>query len=292
MDKPIRKTKDNSIKVVLDNPDMFVSLLRNFVPVELLKDVEAEDIEDVTARFLSMVSEQKEGDTIKRVNLKGSSHLFVIAIVEAESKVNFRAPFKMLLYIALILDAYEKEVIEAAAKSNSGRKQNPVMRKGFKYPPVLPIIFYDGAAEWTASTNFLHRTQMHEAFEKYIPKFEYELVDLNKYSTDDLAKYGDLLSLFLILDKVRAPEDMKSVLSTLKADYAGYLEMDVPEHLRKLLADITRVLLAKVDAPQDEIEEVADKIYKKGVPELCSRTTQAFPPTRNSTPSSRQPKSS
>jgi len=157
MRKPIYKAKDSSMKMVLDNPEMFVSLLRNFVPVEILKNVEPTDIEDVSTRFLSMITEQKDSDTIKRISLNGKSPLFVIAIVEAESKVNFRAPYKMLLYIALILDAYEKEVIEEATKESSGRKRNPTLLKNFKYPPILPIIFYDGATEWTALSNFLYR---------------------------------------------------------------------------------------------------------------------------------------
>jgi len=49
--------------------------------------------------------------------------------VEHESKVNYRASFKMLLYIALILDEYEKEINKDAKISHA---------KDFKYPPILP----------------------------------------------------------------------------------------------------------------------------------------------------------
>ena len=140
---------------------------RDFIAIDVLRDVAPADIEDMSERLLSLVSEQKDGDTIKRINLNDGKTLFVIAIVEHESKVNFRASFKMLLYITLILNEYEKEI---------NKDTNISFTKDFKYPPILPIIFYDGESEWTAEKNFLHRTEMNEIFEKYIPKFEYELV--------------------------------------------------------------------------------------------------------------------
>ena len=125
-----------------------------------------------------MFQDGKDSDTVKRIKLKGSAPLFVIAIVEHESQVNHRASFKMLQYISLILHEYERE----ANREN----QSASSAKGFKYPPVLPVVFYDGADKRTAETNFPNKTELSDIFGKYIPKFEYELVDLNEYSEHDL----------------------------------------------------------------------------------------------------------
>ena len=100
----IHKARDTSLKLILDEPELFVEFLRDFIPIEILKDIDPADVEDVTERLLPLMSEQKDLDTVKRVNLKGGKPLFVITIVEHESMVNFRAPFKMLLYTAFILD--------------------------------------------------------------------------------------------------------------------------------------------------------------------------------------------
>ena len=109
---------------------------------------------------------------------------------------------------------------------------------------------------------------MHEIFEKYIPKFEYELVSLKEHSIEDLTTYGNLLSLFMILDKMTSPIDLKSALSSLPENYIETLKMNIPEHLKKLLSDVARVLLAKINTPQEEIDEVAEKIYERGVSEM------------------------
>lgn len=121
---------------------------------------------------------------------------------------------------------------------------------------------------------------MHEVFEKYIPKFEYELVDQNKYSVSDLTQFGDLLSLFMILNKVKDPSKLKGILTSLPGEYIEQLKMNVPEHMRKLLSDISQVLLAKIDVPQDEIDEIAELIYERGVPEMFNIENYSVQETR------------
>jgi len=265
----LHKARDNSAKMILAEPELFAEFLRDFIPVDILKDVSPNDIEDISERLLSLISEQKDGDTIKRINLKGSQPIFVIAIVEHESKVNFRAPFKMLLYIALILDDYEREA-NKEAKEKTGTDSKITLTKDFKYPPILPIIFYDGEDNWTAERNFLDRTEMSEIFKKYIPKFEYELVSLRDYSFEDLAKFNDIISLFMMVDKLQTAEAFGE-LEKLKEDYGEQLNrLNVPQHLKELLVKVITSLLNKINVPQDEIDNFVEKIDERGISEMLA----------------------
>ncbi|MCL2361834.1 MAG: hypothetical protein FWC73_08495 [Defluviitaleaceae bacterium] len=65
----IHKAKDNSIKAIPDEPELFADFIRNFIPIDILKNIDPSNTEDVTERLLSLVSEQKDGDTIKRIQL-------------------------------------------------------------------------------------------------------------------------------------------------------------------------------------------------------------------------------
>ena len=275
----IHKAKDNSVKMILKEPELFAEFLRDFISVDILKNIDPADIEDITERLLSLVSEQKDSDTIKRINLKDNKSLFVIAIVEHESKVNFRASFKLLLYIALILDQYEQDANREASK-RAKKDIKVTLSKDFKYPPILPIIFYDGASEWTAETNFLNRTEMNDIFKKYIPSFEYELVSLNKYSFEDLAEFGDVLSLFMMLDKLKKPEDLEQ-LGNLPKEYVKRLDtMNVPQHLKDLLVRVITVLLNKIDVSQDEINDLVEKIDQRGVSAMLTLENYSVQETR------------
>jgi hypothetical protein len=251
----LRNAKDNSFKLIFGNHELFVQFLRDFIHIDLLKDLRPEDIEDVRERYVPLFHDSKESDTVKRINLKGSP-LFVIAIVEQESEVNFRTSFKMLQYICLVLNAYEKE--------QEKLERGCTTRKNFKYPPVLPVVFYDGPHTWTAETNFLHRTALGEVFEKYIPKFEYELVDLHRYNPEEIARFNDMLSLIMMIDRIRLKEG-ESLLKKLPEGYFDKLKLKIPENLGKLLSDVVTVLLERAKVPSEEISEIREQIERKEV---------------------------
>ncbi len=252
----INKAKDNSYKLIFDEPELFIEFLRDFVRLDIFNDITPNDIEDITERFIPLFIENKDADTVKKINLKGNHSLFVIAILEHESKVNYRCSFKMLLYIALVLDAYEKEV--------NAMKDKASFAKEFKFPPILPIVFYDGVSEWTAERNFLDKTELSDIFYKYIPKFEYELVDLNQYKAEDLVLFGDTLSFIMLIDKIKTKDGM-SLLSKLPDEYKEKLSLNIPPHLNKLIADVITILLSKIRVPNEEIEAITDKIYERSV---------------------------
>ena len=255
----IHKAKDSSLKLILGDHELFAEFLRDFINIGVLKDIAPENIEDITERLLPLFNEQKDSDVIKRIKLKGDKPFYIISVVEHESKVNFRASYKMLQYIALILNDYEKEINKS--------KRGIIYTKGFKYPPVLPIVFYDGEGKWTAETNFLNRTEMSLVFEKYIPKFEYELICLKEYGVDDLMMFGDTLSLIMIIDKIKTPDGI-GLLGTLPKDYIERLALNIPDHLKKLIADVITVLLARINVPREEIDGIVEKIEQRGLQEM------------------------
>jgi hypothetical protein len=250
----IHKSRDNSFKLILGDHELFAEFLRDFIPIDLLRHVRAEDIEDMSERFLPLFQNNRDSDTVKRITLKGDASLFVIAIVEHESAVNYRAPFKMLQYITLVLDAYEKE----ANRDRPGISTT----KDFRYPPVLPVIFYDGRAPWTAAVNFAGRTALEDIFYRYIPKFDYELVDLNRYAYEDLTRFGDILSILMIIDKV-GKRDRTKLLDKLPG-YVEGLSLNIPPNLTKLLGDVITVLLNRVEVGEEEIGAITGLIVKQG----------------------------
>ena len=220
----IHNVVDNSFKLIFDDHRLFSEFIRDFIKIDILRDISPEDIEDLSERFIPLTRNSRDSDTVKRINLKGSYPFFIIAILEHESQVNFRSSFKMLEYIYLVLDAWEKE----AEKECPGIS----LRKDFRYPPVLPIIFYDGKYAWTAEKNFFDRTSLNKVFEKYIPKFEYELINLNDYSENDIMMFGDALSYVMLIDKLRANKG-KSSLAFLPQDYEAKLKLQIPENLNQ-----------------------------------------------------------
>lgn len=63
------KAQDQGAKVIFCNSELMAQLLRDYIPLPELKEIKAEDIEDVSERFIPLNQEGRDSDVIKRVNL-------------------------------------------------------------------------------------------------------------------------------------------------------------------------------------------------------------------------------
>ncbi len=93
--------KDSSAKLIFDNHILCAQFLRDYVDVELLKDVQPEDIEDISERFLWLWQESRESDSVKKIHLKGkegADTLFVITLIEHQSRVDHDMILPIVFY--------------------------------------------------------------------------------------------------------------------------------------------------------------------------------------------------
>jgi hypothetical protein len=151
----------------------------------------------------------------------------------------------------LKLDEYEKE----EEQRNFGISKT----KNFRYPPVLPIVFYDGSSPWTSETNFLNRTYLNEVFAKYIPTFEYELVDLRRYKSEEIMRFNDTLSMVMLLDRLGISGG-RDYSETVLNEYVEKMSLQVPENLIRLIKDVITVLMTHQGRGKEEIAEVVEHI--------------------------------
>lgn len=250
------KAKDNGAKLIFDDPILCAQFLRGYVDIDLLKNVQPEDIEDISERFLPMWQEGRDSDSVKKVHIKelGELPMFLIAIVEHQSDVHYDMSFRMLRYIVMVLTDYADE----QEKLQKGITKT----KDFKYPPILPVIYYEGTGEWTAVRNFKDRVYLSEVLGKYIPSFEYLMVPLRSYSNEELINKRDELSLIFLINKLRSSEDFKN-LKEIPQDYFDNLQQNTPEYLLKLIGMIISVFLYRLNVPRKEVENFADQIERR-----------------------------
>ncbi len=247
------KTHDNGAKLIFDDPILCAQFLRGYTNIDILKDVQPEDIEDISERFLPMWQEGRDSDSVKKVHLKDYA-LFLIAIVEHQSNVYYDMAFKILRYIVMVWTDYEAE--------QESLHPGITKTKDFRYPPVLPIVYYEGHIEWTAVRNFNERVYLQDILGKYIPSFEYVLVPLNDYSRQDLIEKKDELSLILLINKLRDSEDFKT-LKDIPQDYFEDLELKTPDYLLSLISKIIAVFLYRLNVPRKEVESFTDQIKRR-----------------------------
>ena len=245
--------KDSGAKLIFKDPILCAEFLRGYVDVDILKDVQPEDIEDISERFIPMWQEERDSDSVKKIRIKDTS-LFVIAIVEHQSKVHYDMSFRMLRYIVMVLTDYESE--------QEHLHKGITKTKDFKYPPVIPIIYYEGSANWTAIRNFKERVHLSDVLGDYIPSFEYIVVPLRDYTNDDIIAKKDELSLVMLINKLKSSDEFK-ILKDIPSEYLKNLEKNTPEYLLKLISHIISILLYRINIPQKEVESFTDQILRR-----------------------------
>ena len=71
--------------------------------------------------------------------------------------------------------------------------------KGFRYPPILPIVYYEGAQNWTAELHLRDRILMKEIFQEYLPDFTYQVIRIHNHSNEELLSRADEMSLLMLI---------------------------------------------------------------------------------------------
>ena len=225
--------------------------------IDMLKDVQPEDIEDISERFIWLWQEGRDSDSVKKIRITKDGQeisLYLIALIEHQSSVHYDMAFRILRYIVMLLNKYAKD----QEKLHPGITKT----KGFRYPPILPVVFYDGTDNWTAVRDFKDRVFLSDVLDEYIPSFQYLVVPLQKYTDQELIEKGDELSLIMLVDKLRNASDFKK-FKDIPEEYLEHISRNSPESVLKLISSIIAVLLYKLNVPTDEVTEFTDRIERR-----------------------------
>ena len=248
------KTSDSSSKIIFENNILCSQFLRDYIDLPYLKNVQPEDIEDVSEQYVPLFAEERNADRVKKVHIKNENPFFLVSLIEHKTFLDYNISMQIFRYMVYIWEAYAKE----AEKLQKGITK----RADFKYPPILPIVYYEGAGNWTVPFDFKSRIIEGETFGKYLPNFEYYLVPLRKYTNDELLAKRDEISLVMMINRMQNSEDI-DIFRNLPADKLETILKDTPEHLLTIISEILRAFLLKMDVPVTQTEELVGKVKEK-----------------------------
>lgn len=252
------KPRDSSSKLIFGNAELCSQFLRNYMDMPILKNIRAEDIEDVSERYVPMFTEERNSDTVKRIKLEENNTLFFVSLIEHKTKVDYNVSMQLLRYMIYIWEDFEKEM---------ERQHKGVSRtKDFKYPPILPIVYYEGTGRWTATRNLQDRILFDKAFEPFTPKFFYKLVELNSYSVGQLVKKNDELSLVMLINRLQSSTEFRKL--NLPEDYIKNLSEHSTDELLGIIAKVTASMLRHLNLPEDEVAEFTGQVKERKMAEL------------------------
>ncbi|MDR1687717.1 MAG: Rpn family recombination-promoting nuclease/putative transposase, partial [Clostridiales bacterium] len=155
---------DKRFKELFFNKKAFISFLRDCVNEPWAYKITEDDLRKTNSSFILQDFSEREADIIYEASINGKKVIFYI-LVELQSTVDYRISYRLLLYIVEILRDYYN-------KADINERDN----KTFKFPAVIPVVFYSGSETWTVPTNIREMFENFDGFGNHVLNFEYALV--------------------------------------------------------------------------------------------------------------------
>ncbi|WP_099190480.1 Rpn family recombination-promoting nuclease/putative transposase [Tepidibacter mesophilus] len=189
MDDNINHEHDLGYKHILSHKKNFMEFLRSFVKKDWVDLIKEENLILIDKEFIQEDFKEEEADIVYKVNIDGKDIIFYI-LLELQSKVDFRMPIRLLMYMT--------EIWRDELKNT---KDNIKKRKDYRLPAIIPIVLYNGKNNWTAARNFKEILNGYELFEDNIIDFRYLLFDINRMDKEELIEIANVVSSIFLLDQ-------------------------------------------------------------------------------------------
>ncbi len=253
--------KDVNSREIFKNDTLTSQFLRNYTNIPIFANVQPEDIEDVSRKYRAFLGVEYESDTIKKVYIRREDgtlerEVYVISLIEHKSDIDYDVAMQLLRYMTVIWQEYKK--------NRNKENKDASKRKNFRYPLIIPIVYYEGSKKWTADLHLKDQIDFAEGMEKYIPDFAYQIVSVNQYTNEELSKKCDEMALVMLINKIQTPEDYEK-FRNVSEELIDSIYGNAPEEIKEIYKNVIWSLLMKMNVPTEEARELMGEIGGRGM---------------------------
>ncbi len=176
----IKNPHDTLFKRTLGDKEVAKDFLENYLPDNILKEVDLTTINIDKDSFVDKKLEESFSDILYNISINDRDG-YIYLLFEHKSYLDKMTPVQLLGYIIDIWELHANQSKEA------------------KLPPIIPILIYHGNKSWNLGNQLSELIDdIPESILDYIPNYKYLVYDLSNYS--DLEIKGEIkLRLFLKL---------------------------------------------------------------------------------------------
>ena len=255
---PEEHVKDVNSHRIFGNVKLTCQFLREYTGLKIFENIREEDIEDVTERYYAFLGVEFEADSVKRIKItigEKQEEIYVIPLIEHKSMVDFDVSMQLLRYMVVIWHDYKQRM--------EGMNEGCSKTKAFRYPLIIPIVYYEGEGKWTASLKLSERISHSELVREYVPDFCYKVIEVHNYTDEELERHPDEISLVMRINKVQNSEDYREFLNHSR-NYVTRVYKNAPEDIRRILQEMLWSLMVKLSIPQQQAREIVEQVRESG----------------------------
>ena len=203
---------------VFSRKDVSVDFFQNYLPESIVNRLDLSTIHLEKQSFISNELKASQSDLLFRVKTKEGKSLFIYFLFEHKSFLDRWVMFQLLGYIVKIcelqreINSQKRQMIKEQLEKN-GKSGNASFETEY-LEPVIPIIIYHGKSKWDSKKNLSSLFYDGSLYQKYLPNFQYELIDTADFA-DDQFKGIVLLRVAMLVMKHYNMDDFKEKVPEL-----------------------------------------------------------------------------
>ena len=228
----INKKYDKTMKLALSNEEQVAAFINEVL--NLKNKITANDIVKYTNSFTSKEFKSSEADIVYKLNNKN-----IFFLIECQSTIDYLMPKRILHYQTGLI---------ASVTENHTEK----MKKGEKFPAVIPIVIYTGERNWNIEQNYeSYQETLDEKKLNYLG--HYYIVDVNDYKEEDILKENELfLKKVIYLQRVKDANKITHIVEQIIKTEKDELNIEL---LYKIVGALFEEKLG-----EEKLEELLSKI--------------------------------
>mgnify|MGYP006275588205 CR=1 FL=1 len=201
-----RKTNhhDSGYKELFSYPEMVQALAEGFLPDSMAEMMDFSTLTPKPGNYVTPLFDERIEDSVwsVEVDFEDARHtVYLYILLEFQSSVDQAMALRFMHYVA----GFYSTLIKTDQLTKAG-----------PYPPVLPLVIYNGNARWRAHTRIQDQIETVPSFLRaFQPQLEYFLLDEGDYTNDELNHINNPLSGVITIENAKTEDDYKQAFYRL-----------------------------------------------------------------------------
>ena len=223
MDKKLINTHDRFFKSLFSKKNEVREFLSKTVRQDIVKNLKLDTLELDKTEYLDNRLRLSYSDLVYNCKYGNNTNVKISLLFEHKSQPEKFPHFQLLGYMLRI---WEIQI-----------KQNQDLT------PIIPIIFYHGKKIWDNKGFETYFRKIDKELERFIPSFEYELIDTSTYSDKELAEYFESIELQIGLLLMKNIFNEQKIIQKLSVIFAKINQLLQTEQGRQFFDTIAAYML-------------------------------------------------
>ncbi len=237
-EKETHQPHDKIFKEILDDKEEAVNFINeNLKLFDKKYKLKTNDIEKYNRNFITQNFSNMESDIIYK---KTDQNIFFL--IEHQSTIDYSMPYRILKYNMAIME--------------SSIDKKKVKNKNYKLPIIYSFVIYTGNKKWNADNYIIEKQENLMGVKKNIFA-NFEVIDINNYTKEELLMNKSLISKMMLLEKAKNIEELEEYLQKI-------LEKELQEKQIVFIEKVIDLIFKDKITKERYSKIIAKKRMKKG----------------------------